>query len=71
MTSPLMTKENVDACGAAVGEQLADGAGGLEVEEDLHEMVADHHPGGERPQCLKRIQHGEPCNCRCIEARRA
>ncbi len=65
---PADDEEDVDPHGATVGEQLADGAGGVEVEEDLHEMVADHHPGGERPQCLKRIQHEIPCACRCIEA---
>ncbi|MNJ41252.1 hypothetical protein D3C77_361700 [compost metagenome] len=54
-------KEDVHPHGTAVGEELADGATGVEVEEDLHEVVTHHHPGGERPQGLKRIQHPDTC----------
>ncbi|MNP18516.1 hypothetical protein D3C76_1110010 [compost metagenome] len=41
-------KEDIHPHGPTVDQKLPDRATGVEVEEDLHEVMADHHPGGER-----------------------
>jgi hypothetical protein len=49
---PADDEEDIDADCAFVDEELPDRAARLEVEENLHEVVADHGPRGKRPQGL-------------------
>jgi hypothetical protein len=49
---PADDEEDIDADCAFVDEELPDRAARLEVEENLHEVVADHGPRGKRAQGL-------------------